>query len=133
VGHLDAWRLEVEASSFGGGVTAYVTFIPYASSTWRVTGVSRSIDSGKYLGRTLATTRSFRALTDEQRGSIVSTHLKVVKALKGDDFERLTRRTKNAWSVSETAVYNGMFANQRFRGGELVKIAVSEPYVSPSR
>lgn len=132
VGSLEAWRMEVEASSFGGGVTAYVTFLPYAGSTWRVTGVSRSIDSGKYLGRTLATTRSFRPLTEEQRKSITSTRLKVVKALKGDDLERLTKRTKNAWSIPETAVYNGMFVNQRFMGGELVKIVLSAPYVSPA-
>jgi hypothetical protein len=51
-----------------------------------------------------------------------------VTARAGEDVATLGRRSQNAWDPATTAVYNGIFANHRFEGGELVKIARVEPY-----
>jgi len=128
VGRMDAWRLKVGMNMGGGGwVTSYVTFIPYGPSTFRITGVSPSI-SGDALATTLGTARSFAPLSDDERRSIRSTRLRVATARPGEDLAALGRRTGNDWDPTTTAVYNGLFSDHRFAGGELVKIAISEPY-----
>jgi hypothetical protein len=124
VGRLDAWRMRLE----GGRMVAYVTFFPYRGATWRITGFCSSQVAKNYLPHTLNTARSFRPLTDAQRSSIEVTRLVLVEARSGEDLVALGRRTGNAWDPSRTAILNGVFSNHRFQGGELVKIALTEPY-----
>jgi predicted Zn-dependent protease len=132
IGHIDAWRMQLEGSGGRASVIAYMTFIPYRGATWRITGVSPSLTSKQYLGRTLNTARSFRPLTDAERNSIQATRLRLATARRGEDLEALVQRSGNAWDLSRTAVFNGIFANERFEGEELVKIAHVEPYVPPA-
>ena len=131
VGHLDAWRLEVKASESRGSMIANITFIPYRGATWRVTGMSRSSDAEKYRGRLLGTARSFRPLTQEERAGIRSSRMRIATAKAGEGFAALAKRTGNAWDPGTTAVYNGVFVDHRYRGGELVKLARIERYVPP--
>ncbi|MFI5317621.1 MAG: M48 family metalloprotease [Myxococcota bacterium] len=127
VGGLPAWRLYVVASS--GGVRSYITFIPFASAVWRLTGAAVE---DKDLETTLVTTRSFRELSDQDRAAIRETRLAVVRAEKGEDFSALTARTSNAWGSYETAIYNGLPPSHRFEGGETVKIARAGPPRAPA-
>lgn len=129
IGELEAWRMQVEAGGGAGWLTAYVTFLPYRGMTWRITGVSPSSRVREYAGRMLNTTRSFRPLTEEERRSFRSTRLRLATARPGEDLVALGERTGNAWDPANTAVYNGIFVNHRFAGGELVKIAQSQPYI----
>jgi predicted Zn-dependent protease len=133
VGHIDAWRMKVNASSGMGSVTSLVTFIPYANATWRVTSMSRASDADQYLGRTLVTARSFRPLTEQEKASIVGANLHIVTAQPGDSVERLNQRTGNAWDVRATALYNGFFIDHRFEGRDLVKTLRVTPYHSPPK
>ena len=133
VGRINAWRMLLKGGGRGGSISANVTFVPYRGATWRITGASPSSRAGRYLGRTLATARSFRPLTEEERASIQSQRLRVVKARSEENLEALTRRTGNAWDTTRTAVYNGIFANHRFEGGELVKVSQVEPYTPKAR
>jgi hypothetical protein len=57
----------------------------------------------------------------------------LVTARAGEDLEELGRRSGNAWNISATAAYNGLFTTHRFEGGELVKTARIEPYQSPTQ
>ena len=132
VGHLDAWRMRVNAGGGAGLLTSLITFFPYSSATWRVTAMSRARDADNYLGRTLVTARSFRPLTEEERESIVSQKLHIVKAGRNESVERLNERTRNAWDVHATALYNGVFIDHRFGRGDLVKTLRVEPY-APER
>lgn len=129
IGQLDAWRMEVEGRSRSGPITAYLTFVPWHGITWRITGASPSPSAGSYLGRTLSTMRSFRPLTAEERDSILFERLRIATARAGEPLQALRERSGNAWDTGRTAVYNGLFADHRFQGGELVKIAVVERYV----
>jgi predicted Zn-dependent protease len=76
----------------------------------------------------VATARSFRPLTEAERASIQATRLRVVTARPGEGLAELGRRTGNAWDPSSTAVYNGIFVDHRFEGGELVKVVKVEAY-----
>ena len=133
LGRLDAWRMELEGSSRAGSVSVLMVFVPHGQATFRITGMSLSSAESKYRGRLLNTARSFRPLTPAERSSIQSMRLRVVTARPGEGLVALGQRTGNAWDPSRTAVYNGLFANHRFEGGELVKIAQVEAYVPPGR
>jgi predicted Zn-dependent protease len=125
IGAIDAYRIQLKS---GGRLVAIVTFIPYRGATWRITGVSPSRAAAQYRGRFLNTARSFRPLRREERNSIVETLLHLVAALEGDSVVALGQRSSNHWDPATTAVYNGVFTNHRFRGGERVKIARVQPY-----
>jgi predicted Zn-dependent protease len=129
IGSLPAWRMRVNQSGRGGSITSFVTFIPYHGATWRITGSTPASQAKNYLGRTLATARSFRPLTEEERHSLYATHMQVVEARRGEDLPSLGERTENAWNPTSTAIHNGVFTDHRYDGGEMVKVAVSEPYV----
>ena len=104
-----------------------------ARSTWRITGMARAIVAAKYLGRTLNVARSFRPMKPEERESIAVERLKAVKARRGESLEALSRRSGNGWDNQTTAVYNGLFVNHTFDGGESVKIVRREHYEPPKR
>jgi predicted Zn-dependent protease len=132
VGGIDAWRIEANAVSRDGSVRAQLTFIPFHDATWRITGAAPAALASRHEGAMLATARSFRPLTSEERNSIEVTRLRVETARAGEGIAELSKRSGNEWSVNDTAVYNAVFADHRFAGGELVKIAVRERYQSPA-
>ncbi len=125
VGRIRAWQLDVVGSTGGARVRALVTFIPYGDSIWRVTGAGIADED---LERTLATTRSFRELDDQDRAAIKATRVHVVRAEPAEDLHALTTRTQSVWSAYETSIYNGLSPGHRFSGGESVKIAREEPW-----
>ncbi len=129
VGGVDAWRLRLSVGGRGGALVATVVFIPFAGATYVITGFAPPFAAASSAAAFQSTIRSFGPITDEERAAIRSTHLRVVKANAGEDIASLDRRTHNAWDLETTAVYNGVFANQRFAGSELVKITREEPYV----
>lgn len=131
VGAIDAWRIDANAAGGGGSLRAQLTFIPFRDATWRVTGVAPAQLARRHEGAMLATARSFRPLTAQERQAIQVTRLRVVTARPGEGLAALSERSGNVWGVNESAVYNGVFADHRFRGGEPVKVARQEPYTAP--
>ncbi len=129
VGHIDAWRMRLEIGGRRGKVASYVTFIPYREATWRITGMARALAANRYLGRTLSTSRSFRPLNEKERRSVQVMRIHTATARSGESLTALGERTDNAWNAADTAHYNGLFVNHRFKGGELVKIVRVETYV----
>jgi len=130
VGGLPAWRLDVTGSVGGGmSVRSYITFIPFANAVWRLTGVA--VDD-KDLDATLVTTRSFRAVTDEDRAAVKETRLAVEHAQAGEDLTAFTQRTSNAWGSYQTAIYNELSPSVVFTGGESVKIVREGPWRPPA-
>ena len=131
VGLIDAWRMQIEGSGRGGGITAYVTFIPYGAATWSVTGMTPSIRAKTYVGRTLSTARSFGPMTDDERNSIYFTRLRFQTARAGESIQALSERSGNGWPIIDTATYNAIHINHRFEGGESVKVFQRERYIPP--
>jgi predicted Zn-dependent protease len=129
---IDAWRIDADAVGRSGPVRAQLTFIPFRDATWRITGAAPAQVARRHEAAMLATARSFRTLTAEDRAGIEVTRLQVEIARSGEGIAELSKRSKNVWSINDTAVYNAIFADHRFAGGEQVKIAVREPY-SPAR
>ena len=79
------------------------------------------------------TALSFRPLTSNERASIRETRLRIVPAKAGESLSELSARTGNELDVALTAVVNGIDPNNPLTGGQLVKIAVSQPYKNSRR
>ena len=132
VSGIDAWRVEASASGRSGPVRAQLTFIPFRDATWRITGAAPAVLASRHQAALLATARSFRRVSSEELSGIQVTRLQVETARAGEGLAEISKRSRSVWSINDAAVYNAVFANHRFAGGELVKVAVREPYVSSS-
>jgi len=71
---------------------------------------------------------SLRPMTVKEKSSIKERRLKVVTARANESLSQLSKRTNNVWPIEATAVVNGLAAGQRLKKGQLVKIAVSQPF-----
>jgi predicted Zn-dependent protease len=125
---IDAWRIEASAPGASGTVFASITFIPFHNATYRITGAAPSNMAARYQGAMRNTARSFRAISADELRTLQVTRLRIAEARAGETLAAIGVRTGNAWSLQALAVYNGVFVDHRFEGGELVKILKSEPY-----
>ena len=116
VGGIDAWRVEASARGRSGSVRAQLTFIPFHDATWRITGAAPAALASRHEGAMLATARSFRPLTAEERSGIEVTRLRVETARAGEGIAELSKRSGNEWSVNDTAVYNARVRRPPLRG-----------------
>jgi predicted Zn-dependent protease len=76
------------------------------------------------------TQRSFRRLSPDDRAIITETRLALVPAKSGETLEQVSKRSGNAWSAAETALYNGLRGDERLAAGFLVKVGREQPYVA---
>jgi predicted Zn-dependent protease len=74
------------------------------------------------------TALSFRPLRAKEKASIQETRLRVISARSGETLRQLSQRTDNVWDLKITAVINGLDESTKLENGQLVKIAVSQPY-----
>ena len=72
--------------------------------------------------------RSFRPLSRELLAGIEENRLRIVEARPGESLPELSARTGNAWPLQHTAVMNDLFATDSLAGGQLVKVAIAQPY-----
>jgi predicted Zn-dependent protease len=82
----------------------------------------------KYRKLLRATALSFRPMTSTERKSITETRLRVVSARSNESLTQLSKRKRNAWDIRTTAVMNGIDVKESLREGQLIKIAVIQPY-----
>jgi predicted Zn-dependent protease len=74
---------------------------------------------------------SFRPLISDERASIKETRLRIVSARPNETLDQLNKRTRNDWDVKTTSVMNGIRPDQPLKEGQVIKIAVSQPYKGP--
>lgn len=130
LGLLEGYRIEGRAPSPFGIVAVHITWFVRDGNVYRLTGLALGPNTRTGIFANVA--RSFRPLNPRERGSIRETRLRVVPALANEDLGTLSARMKNQWNLQETAVVNGLFADDELAPGQLVKIAVSQPYKRPA-
>jgi predicted Zn-dependent protease len=128
VGRIPAWRLELRTGGSLRGARGFATFIPHGEATYRILAVAPTRAARAELRRALTATRSFRALSPENRGLVRAHRLRVVKAQPDESLADLGPRTQDSWSIADRALFNALFSNHVFAGGELVKTSRAEPY-----
>ncbi len=129
IGNFPAFHAVWEDHMGGDKVVADAVWIAYADSIWRIIGVASGPAYNSYKGAFNSTMRSFRPLTEAEKESVKAIRLRVVEVKEGESLQELGKRTKNEWTVHETAVRNGIFADVVMRKGEKLKIAIAEGYM----
>lgn len=126
LGALPGYRVEGGARIPGGRVSVQITWFAREGSIYRLTGLWLGADTRASIIANVA--RSFRPITPAERRGIRETRLKIVEAEAGESLAALSKRTRNAWNLQETAVMNGIFADAELEAGQLVKIAATQAY-----
>jgi predicted Zn-dependent protease len=72
--------------------------------------------------------KSLRPLTEEEKQNFTGIKLRVVAAEEGETLEALSKRTNNIWDLKTTILKNGLEENPTLEKGQVLKIAVEEPY-----
>ena len=121
-----AVRVTGRAQRFGGSHVV-LTWIAQRGSVYRLTGVASGPGS-RNEALFLNVARSFRSLPRELLAQVSESHLRIADARAGESLGDLSRRTGNAWDVQRTAVMNEIFTDELLESGQLVKIAIREPY-----
>jgi predicted Zn-dependent protease len=75
-------------------------------------------------------TGSFRPLSASERAGITEKRIRLFTAQKGETVEALASRAQSAWKTDEVAVVNGLKSTAQLREGQVIKVAVEEPYKS---
>jgi len=104
------------------------TWIAHKGQVYQITGLSPNDSFDAYREVLMKTATSFRPLAEEDWPKIKEARLRVVKARDGETLEELRTRVKSMWSLAETAVANGLSQKDRLSEGQLIKVAVLQPY-----
>lgn len=126
LGDVPAVRYSFKGGGGTRGAAIKMTFFPFAGATWRMVGVAPAAAEKRYFGRILLSMRTFGPLTDEHRALIHTDRLRVVLTRPGENFVQFDERNASILDPVQTAQLNGLFGNEVFEGGELMKVVRRE-------
>jgi predicted Zn-dependent protease len=125
---LRAVRSVVPVESSRGPMTLDFTWIAHGGIVFRILGVCQTPRFTKYRSLFDDTVASFRVMTSADIGQLRETRLRLVAAQVGERPADVARRTGSIWSANEIAVANALAADAGLVAGQMVKVAISEPY-----
>jgi predicted Zn-dependent protease len=122
---LPAAHIQLNAD---GKVTLDLTWIAHAGRIYQVVGLAPRQRFGQMQPAFTATAGSFRPLIAAERADVKETRIRLVKAHAAETIDALVTRTRSAWKKEEVAVANGLALGDRLKDGQLIKVAITEPY-----
>lgn len=125
---LQAVRGQAVTSGRGGPVTLDLTWIAQRGNIFLLAGMVPGGYSDAHRATIGETVESFRPITGEERSRIRELRLRLHEARGGESLEAFGRRVGNAWSPEQTAVANGIAPGASLAEGQLLKVAIREPY-----
>jgi predicted Zn-dependent protease len=105
-----------------------LTWVKLERIVYLITAVSprsRAEYFGPIMRRSVET---FGALGEAERAEVTAVVLRPVPARAGETLQALRLRSGSPWDADMIAIANGLPKDMRFRGGELVKMAVRERF-----
>jgi predicted Zn-dependent protease len=130
IGNLQAAHTQLHADN---NLVVDLTWIAHAGRIYQLAGIApkKRFDSLRPAFDTVV--QSFRPLTPAERAGIREKRIRLVKAHAGETLDALVARSNSSWSKEEVAVANNLTVGGQLKEGQLLKIAVSEPYVPKGR
>lgn len=127
---LGAVQAVVDVGARSERMRVLMTWILHDGRIYRISGGSSRRHFEPLRPTFVAAAASFHALTEAERKEILQDTLRIATVRRGEDLAALGERTKNRWSVEQTAVANDFEVETPLEPGSLIKIAVAEPYVA---
>ena len=125
---MPAVQLNAKVNSPDGVMGILLTWISHKGLVYKMTGISPTETFGTYRNFFIKTVASFRPLAEEDLPKILEARLRIVQARNGETLEELEKRSGSVWTPAEIAVANGLSENDRLSEGQLIKVAILEPY-----
>ena len=127
IGDLPAAHTQIKAD---GNATLDITWIAHGGLIYQVAGLAptRQFDTLQALFHSVA--HSFRPLSASERAGIREQRIRLVKAQAGESIEALATRTNSTWKKEQIAVMNNLAAGDQLKEGQVIKVAIAEPYES---
>ena len=72
---------------------------------------------------------SIKKLSDDEKATIKGLKIRLAEAKDGELLNDLSLRTNNSWNVETTSLMNDIDPNVQLEAGQVLKIAVREPYL----
>lgn len=129
-----ATRLVLELQTKEGPMAVDFTWIAYRNTVYQIAGICPVHTYRQHEPLFTETAGTFRSVTAEERASTHVTRLRIVPAKDGETVESLAARIGGTWSATQVAVANGLNDPRvPLAEGQLMKMAVREPYIGFSR
>ena len=120
-----AYRAQGVVGSPAGTLRVWITWIAHGDDVFRLVGTSLT---KRHEPVFLAVARSFQPIGPDALLGVEEQRLRLATAQPDEDIAALSRRTRNRWDVQQTAVMNGLYADQTLATGQALKVAVLEKY-----
>jgi predicted Zn-dependent protease len=124
----DGFRALAALPTQRGPMAVDLTWIPYDGRIYRLTGLASGSSYRPHQGAFASVARSFRSLGPQELRGIQEQRLRIVAARAGETLDQLVSRSRSSWKLQEVAVANALPPGVRLQAGQLVKVAVPEPY-----
>ena len=128
---LSAIRKELTVKGEKMSFWLSLTWVRLDRIVWSIVAVAASTHAQEYTPVIREGIASFGRIGDADKAGITAARLRIAQAQAGETLASLCERTGSLWSADQVAVANGMAADMRFSGGELVKIVVREALAVP--
>lgn len=128
----DGFRALAALPTQRGPMAVDLTWIPHDGRIYRLTGLVSGSGYRPYQGAFASVARSFRSLGAQDLAGMKEQRLRIVAARAGESLEQLAARTRSSWKAQEIAVANALAPGVRLQAGQLVKVAIAEPYQTRS-
>lgn len=132
VGGLPAARMRARARTDSGEVGLENTWIAYGGHIYQILGVAPIRRSDAFLAVYEAVVQSFRPLQPAERAGICEDRLRIVERHRDETLAAVTARAQSRWKAEMVAVVNEVSTGELLATGQLLKIAVTEPYTTPA-
>ncbi|HKY71695.1 MAG TPA: M48 family metalloprotease [Nitrospira sp.] len=109
-------------------LTVDLTWIAYGGMIYQLAGIAETKAYDTVRPLLHGVVQSFRPLSPDERNGLREKRLRLVKAHAGETVETLTARAHSAWKANQVAVANGLQGSETLQEGQVIKIAVEEPY-----
>lgn len=126
---LPAARIEVSQR----GRSVHLTLIEHGNHVYSMVGRTTDRLARQYRRLFEVVAGSFRSLSSGERGSIQESRLRVRTAQPGETPSDLSLRTGSSWNGDQIAVANARQSGEKFEGGELLKVAIPQPFTADRR
>jgi len=128
---LTAVRRDLTVAGQKGEFWLSLTWVRLGRIVWSIVAVAPSSRAQEYTPAINDSIATFGQISDADKALITATRLRVARAQEAETLKLLRERTGSLWSVDQMAVANGVAADIRFAGGELVKIPLREAFEVP--
>jgi len=103
-------------------------WIAHSGLIFQLLGVAPTDQLKEFQQLFASVTGSFRPLSSSDRATITEQRVRLITAREGETIEAVAARAHSSWKSEEVAVANGLVSTGSLRQGQVLKVAVEEPY-----